>query len=225
MADLNITEWQKWCENEKGKDTIVFPERRGINGEQFLHDLSRKVPSSSIVTSDVGQHQMWVAQHYKIQHPSQHLSSGGLGTMGFGLPAAIGAQFADPDALVINVSGDGGIMMNIQELATIYRYQLPLKVIVLDNHRLGMVRQWQELFLEKRYSEIDLSDNPDFANLARAFQVPAIQVQHPDEVSSAIDTILSTAGPLLVHVIVHPDDMVWPIVPPGCANQEMLEAP
>jgi acetolactate synthase-1/2/3 large subunit len=167
---------------------------------------------------------MWVAQQYQIDDPSRHLTSGGLGTMGFGLPAAIGAQLAEPDTLVVNVSGDGGIMMNIQELATIFRYQLPVKVIVVDNHRLGMVRQWQDLFLEKRYSEIDLSDNPDFANLARAFQIPAIQINRQDEVSDALDTILKTEGPLLIHVVVHPDNMVWPIVPPGCANQEMLEA-
>ena len=140
--------------------------------EAFLYELGRAVPKASIVTSDVGQHQMWVAQHYTMHHPQQHLSSGGLGTMGFGLPAAIGAQLACPGSLVVNVSGDGGIMMNVQELATIYRYQLPIKVVI-DNARLGMVRQWQDLFLGRRYSEVDLSDNPDFAELAKAFSNPS----------------------------------------------------
>ena len=115
-----------------------------------------------IVACDVGQHQMWVAQHFHFNNPAQHLSSGGLGTMGFGLPAAIGAQFAFPDACVINVSGDGSIMMNLQELATLRRYDLPVKIVLFDNRALGMVRQWQELFHDKRYSEVDLSDNPDF---------------------------------------------------------------
>jgi acetolactate synthase-1/2/3 large subunit len=168
---------------------------------------------------------MWVAQHYFMHHPRQHLSSGGLGTMGFGLPAAIGAQFACPDNLVVNISGDGGVMMNIQELATIFRYQIPVKIVVIVNARLGMVRQWQDLFLERRYSEVDLSDNPDFANLSRAFQIPSIQLQYSKDLSSTIDAIIHTTGPLLVHVLVHPESMVWPIVPPGCANEEMLEAP
>ena len=145
--------------------------------------------------------------------------------MGFGLPAAIGAQLACPGSLVVNVSGDGGIMMNIQELATIYRYQLPIKVVVIDNARLGMVRQWQDLFLGRRYSEVDLSDNPDFAELAKAFQIPAIQLQYSKDMAATIDAIVHTKGPLLVHVLVHPEGMVWPIVPPGCANEEMLEAP
>jgi acetolactate synthase I/II/III large subunit len=219
------TDWVVYCQQKKHKDELKFTSKNGINAKRFLYELSRSVPTDSIVTADVGQHQMWVAQYYKIQHPNQHLSSGGLGTMGFGLPAAIGAQFARPESLVINVSGDGGVMMNIQELATIFRYQLPVKVIVIDNSRLGMVRQWQELFLERRYSETDLSDNPDFANLARAFQVPAIQVRSEEEVPKAIQAILSTKGALLVHVVVHPENMVWPIVPPGCANQEAMEAP
>ena len=122
----------------------------------------------TFISCDVGQHQMWVAQHYRFQKPENHLTSGGLGTMGYGLPAAIGAQIACPDANVINVTGDGSIMMNIQELATIKRYNLPVKIVVMDNQCLGMVRQWQELFLERRYSETDLSDNPDFVKVAEA---------------------------------------------------------
>lgn len=218
------SDWLNYCLSLIKRNTS-FEEKSEVNPEQFLYELGARVPNTAIVTSDVGQHQMWVAQHYFMHHPSQHLSSGGLGTMGFGLPAAIGAQFACPDNLVVSVSGDGGIMMNIQELATIHRYKLPVKIVIIDNSRLGMVRQWQDLFLERRYSETDLSDNPNFAELGRAFQIPSIQLKNASDMSSVIDAIIQTKGPLLVHIVVHPESMVWPIVPPGCANEEMLEAP
>ena len=129
--------------------------------EDHLKKLSETAPDAFVVC-DVGQHQMWVAQHWQMDHPRKHLTSGALGAMGFGLPAAIGAQLQDRDAQVICVSGDGSIQMNLQELATLRRYNLPVKIVLLDNQALGMVRQWQELFFDKRYSEIDLTDNPDF---------------------------------------------------------------
>jgi acetolactate synthase-1/2/3 large subunit len=167
---------------------------------------------------------MWVAQHYAFDRPEQHLTSAGLGTMGFGLPAAIGAQLANPQSKVIALSGDGSIMMNIQELATVNRYSLPIKIVIFDNKTLGMVRQWQELFFAERYSEVDLSDNPEFTSVAQAFGIPAIKVTHADEVSSAIDQILQTEGPLLVHVLIDPKENVWPLVPPGKSNSQMMEA-
>ena len=216
------SEWAQNSEALAAREKPVFDVQDGVNPEAFWRiGSSRSVPLSQAMwsASNVG------GSAYTMHHPQQHLSSGGLGTMGFGLPAAIGAQLACPGSLVVNVSGDGGIMMNIQELATIYRYQLPIKVVVIDNARLGMVRQWQDLFLGRRYSEVDLSDNPDFAELAKAFQIPAIQLQHSKDMAATIDAIVHTKGPLLVHVLVHPEGMVWPIVPPGCANEEMLEAP
>ena len=151
----------------------------------LLNQLSQRMPKTGVVCCDVGQHQMWVAQHMKFNHPSNHLSSGGAGTMGFGLPAAIGAQVARPDDFVITVSGDGSIMMNIQELATIRRNNLPVKILILDNQRLGMVRQWQELFFEERYSETDLSDNPDFVQLAAVFGIPGQTITHANQVDDA----------------------------------------
>ncbi|MGH8049850.1 MAG: thiamine pyrophosphate-dependent enzyme, partial [Arenimonas sp.] len=166
--------------------------------------------------------QMWVAQHWRVNRTSAHLSSGGLGTMGYGLPAAIGAQFAKPNATVICVSGDGSIMMNIQELATLKRYGIPVKIVLLDNSCLGMVRQWQELFFAERYSEVDLSDNPDFAQLARAFGIPAFTVERRDEVPAAIERILSEEGPLFCHVKIDPRANVWPLVPPGKSNADMM---
>ena len=143
--------------------------------------------------------------------------------MGYGLPAAIGAQLAHPEARVINVTGDGSIMMNVQELATVVRYGLPIKVVVLDNQCLGMVRQWQDLFLGARHSEVDLSDNPDFVQLAQAFGFEAFRVDQPGQVGGAIERLLYSDGPQLVHVVLNNTTQVWPLVPPGGANHEMME--
>ena len=144
--------------------------------------------------------------------------------MGFGLPAAIGVQCTFPEATVINVSGDGSVMMNIQELATLGRYDLPVKILLFDNSALGMVRQWQQLFQDNRESEVDLSDNPDFAQVAQAFGIPAIRVACPTQVDSAIDELLNRPGPLLVHVPIARGANVWPLVPPGANNGQMMQA-
>jgi acetolactate synthase-1/2/3 large subunit len=197
---------------------------KSIYAPRFLRDLSKAADRDTYVACDVGQHQMWVAQHYSFHRPEQHLTSGGLGTMGFGLPAAIGAQFAFPEARVICVSGDGSIMMNIQELATINRYKLPIKIVLFDNQALGMVRQWQELFFSERYSEVDLSDNPDFVQVAESFGIPAFRIEKQDQVAGAIDKLLSVKGPLLCHVVIDPKENVWPLVPPGKSNSEMISA-
>lgn len=189
----------------------------------FLKKLSDARTPDTVITCDVGQHQMWVAQHCSFDSPRSHMSSGGLGTMGFGLPAAIGGQFARPDATVIAVSGDGSFMMNVQELATLKRYNLPVKIVLFDNKSLGMVRQWQELFFEERYSEVDLSDNPDFVSVARAFGIEAMAVESRDQVDEAIERIYRSDGPLLVHVLIDPRANVWPLVPPGRNNSQMLE--
>ena len=188
----------------------------------LLKELSRKMPRDGVVCCDVGQHQMWVAQHMKFTHPSNHLSSGGAGTMGFGLPAAIGAQIARPQNMVITVSGDGSIMMNIQELATIRRNNLPVKIVILDNQRLGMVRQWQQLFFEGRYSETNLSDNPDFVQLAAVFGIPGQTITHANEVDDAIDALVNSTGPYIIHACIDDKENVWPLVPPGAANDEMM---
>ncbi|TQF73176.1 acetolactate synthase 2 catalytic subunit [Pseudoalteromonas luteoviolacea] len=188
----------------------------------LLNKLSRDMPKQTVVCCDVGQHQMWVAQHMKFSHPSNHLSSGGAGTMGFGLPAAIGAQIARPQDMVITVSGDGSIMMNIQELATIRRNNLPVKIVILDNQRLGMVRQWQELFFAGRYSETNLSDNPDFVQLAAVFGIPGQTITQASEVDEAINNLVSSEGPYILHACIDDKENVWPLVPPGAANDEMI---
>jgi acetolactate synthase-1/2/3 large subunit len=188
----------------------------------LLNELSKRMPNTGVVCCDVGQHQMWVAQHMKFTSPHNHLSSGGAGTMGFGLPAAIGAQIARPDNMVIAVSGDGSIMMNIQELATIRRNNLPVKILILDNQRLGMVRQWQQLFFEGRYSETNLSDNPDFVQLAAVFGIPGQTITHASDVDSAVDALVASEGPYILHACIDDKENVWPLVPPGAANDEMM---
>ena len=222
---IEIGDWQKECLANKAKHAWSYDApTKLIYAPLFLKQLSEALGAGeTIIACDVGQHQMWVAQHCHFQRPEQHLTSGGLGTMGYGLPAAMGAQLGRPGALVINVTGDGSIMMNLQELATIKRYNLPIKIVLFDNRALGLVRQWQELFFTRRYSEVDLSDNPDFARVAESFGIPAFRVEYQHEVESAIDRLLSADGPMLLHVCIDQEANVWPLVAPGASNSEMLE--
>lgn len=224
---LDIGDWQKQCRtwhttggfHAADNEEPLAP----ITGPAFVRQLSRIAPDDTVIACDVGQHQMWVAQHYDFDHPRHHLTSGGLGTMGFGLPAAIGAQFADRNSTVINVTGDGSFMMNAQELATIRRYNLPVKLIVMDNQCLGMVRQQQELFYGNRESQINLDDNPDFVAMARAFDIPALHISRTDQIRRGIETILAYNGPMLLHVAISREENVWPIVKPGASNREMID--
>jgi acetolactate synthase-1/2/3 large subunit len=221
---LEKVEWLEQCLVWKDEHRWNYEAPgEGIYAPRFLQLLSRLVPRRTIVTADVGQHQMWLAQHFALQHPSDHLTSGGLGTMGYGIPAAIGAQLGNPDALVICCSGDGSIMMNIQELATINRYSLPVKILLFDNQRLGMVRQWQELFFQERYSAVDLSDNPDFVALARSFGIDGMMIQDRMDEMPGIDYLINHPGPCLLHVRIDPAENVWPLVPPGKSNIHMME--
>ncbi|EGT4373912.1 acetolactate synthase 2 catalytic subunit [Cronobacter malonaticus] len=189
----------------------------------LLKQLSDRKPVNSVVTTDVGQHQMWTAQHMRFSRPENFITSSGLGTMGFGLPAAVGAQVARPDDTVICVTGDGSFMMNIQELGTVKRKQLPLKIVLLDNQRLGMVRQWQQLFFSERYSETNLSDNPDFLTLASAFGIAGQRITRKDQVAAALEAMFSSEGPYLLHISIDEAENVWPLVPPGASNSQMLE--
>lgn len=224
LPDSSIGEWRRECLESRAKYSAEYdPQEGGIYAPRLLRNLSRRAGPKTIVTSDVGQHQMWVAQHFSFRHPEQHLTSGGLGTMGHGLPAAIGAQFGRADHTVIAVTGDGSIMMNIQELATINRYRLPVKILLFDNGCLGLVRQWQELFFEKRFSQVSLHDNPDFAKVAESFGIPAITVEARGQEDEAIEALLNVEGPLFVHAKISPQENVWPLVPPGFSNSHMLE--
>ncbi|OBP13780.1 acetolactate synthase 2 catalytic subunit [Rheinheimera sp. SA_1] len=219
----NCADWQQYCLNLKLQHGWRYdhPGER-IYAPLLLKQLSERMPDNSVVSCDVGQHQMWVAQHMSFNTPRNHLSSGGLGTMGFGLPAAIGAKISRPNDTSIVVSGDGSFMMNVQELATIKRFRLPVKIVVIDNQRLGMVKQWQQLFFNGRYSETDLSDNPDFVSLAAAFAIPGHSISRKDEVADALDAMFTWPGPYLLHVRIDETDNVWPLVPPGAANHDMM---
>jgi acetolactate synthase-1/2/3 large subunit len=217
--------WRSQCVQWKKEfDWRYDAPGEGVFAPLLLKELSEMGGPDMVITCDVGQHQMWVAQHCKFNDPVKHLSSGGLGTMGYDLPAAIGARVADPDSTVVCVSGDGSIMMNVQELATLKRYGLDVKILLLDNSHLGLVRQWQELFFDGNYSEVDLSDNPDFAAVAGAFGIEARTVDRRSDVQSALEWLLATEGPALLHVPIDSQENVWPLVPPGKANHEMITA-
>lgn len=194
-----------------------------IYAPALLNKISQALPYDHVVSCDVGQHQMWVAQHMLFTSPRNHLSSGGAGTMGFGLPTAIGVQIARPETTSVVVSGDGSFMMNIQELGTIKRFNLPVKIILLDNQRLGMVKQWQELFFEERYSETNLSDNPDFLKLAEAFDIASLSINRADQVDDAIEQFINSKSAFLLHVRIDDKANVWPLVAPGKANHDMIE--
>ena len=219
-----IADWQALCAQRR----IESEPRYDAPGEDIyapalLRRMSEIAPADTVVACDVGQHQMWVAQHCIHRSIHQHLTSGGLGTMGFGVPAAMGVAIGMPERPVVCVSGDGSIMMNIQELATLRRYKVPVKIILLDNSALGMVRQWQELFFAERYSEIDLSDNPDFAVLARAFGIEAMSIERRDQVEDALAHLFATDGPFLLHVRIDTKANVWPLVPPNTPNHLMMD--
>jgi acetolactate synthase-1/2/3 large subunit len=197
---------------------------------RFLDELFSRLPQDSVVIADVGQHQMWAAQRYRSCSPRGFITSGGLGAMGFALPAAVGVQLAKPDACVLCVSGDGGFQMNIQELATVHRLDLPVKMVIVDNKYLGMVRQWQQLFYERNYAETDLSDNPDFVEIAKAYKIPARRLneeamrEFPVSASTGglIDDFLRSQGPELLVFDCAPEANVYPMVPAGAALSEML---
>ena len=197
---------------------------------RFLDELFSRLPENSVVIADVGQHQMWAAQRYRSSSPRGFITSGGLGAMGFALPAAVGVQLAKRDTCVVCVSGDGGFQMNIQELATVHRLNLPIKLVIIDNKYLGMVRQWQQLFYERNYAETDLSDNPDFVDIAKAYKIHSWRLKEDamrefpvsQETGDSLDRFLASAEPELLVFDCAPEANVYPMVPAGAALSEML---
>ena len=224
--DLDIEPWREQIRNFKAKLDFTYVENQGnrpIDPWALLNTLSNRKPNNAVICTDVGQHQMWSAQHMKHFAPENYITSAGFGTMGFGLPAAVGAKKARPQDEVILVTGDGSLMMNIQELGSIKRGNLPVKILLLDNQRLGMVRQWQDLFWNKRRSETILDDNPDFVMLANAFGIPAERIESADDVDAALNRLLNSKTAYLLQVCIPPDECVWPLVPPGACNADMVE--
>ncbi|MWP61764.1 acetolactate synthase 2 catalytic subunit [Gilliamella sp. Pas-s25] len=221
---VSIQEWHKKVNQLKAEHPTRYDHPgEAIYAPALLKTISEKKSATTIITTDVGQHQMWTAQHMRFTHPQNFITSSGLGTMGFGLPAAVGAQMARPNDCVICVSGDGSFMMNVQELTTIKRKKLPIKIVLIDNQRLGMVRQWQELFFNERYSETNLSDNPDFLMLANAFDIPGQSISKKSQIDTALDNLFNSTGAYLLHVCIDELENVWPLVPPGAANENMLD--
>lgn len=207
-------EWMAEITELKEKYPLTYP-GQGLSGPYLVEEVYRQTKGDAIIVTEVGQHQMWAAQYYKYKNPRTFLSSGGLGTMGYGLGAAIGAQIANPGRQVVNIAGDGCFRMNMNEIATAVRQKLPLIEIVVNNHVLGMVRQWQDLFYEKRYSATVLDDGVDFVKLAEAMGAVGYRAASRREFDEAFRQALAADGPVLIDCIIGCDDKVWPMVAPG----------
>ena len=208
---------------KKSKPLSYMPSRDGaIKPQQVIEALRELTRGDAIIATEVGQHQMWAAQYYEFTKPRTLLTSGGLGTMGYGFPAAIGAQLALPEKMVIAVAGDGSLQMNIQELATAVANKLPVKVIILNNQHLGMVRQWQELFYAGNYSSTNMEAQPDFVRLAEAYGAEGYRIERAEDLLPELEKALSTPNPAFVDVRVEREENVYPIVPAGAALDEML---
>lgn len=195
-----------------------------LRPQTVIQAVAERVPDQHFVVTDVGQHQMWAAQLWPVSRPRSFISSGGLGTMGFGLPAAVGVQVAHPGARVVLLSGDGSIQMNIQELGTVASERLPIKIVILNNEYLGMVRQWQELFYDRRYSQTHLS-NPDFAAIARAYGLEGYRVSQAEELGPVLDKALASPQAALIDVAVAPEENVYPFIPAGGSVKDMIVGP
>ena len=231
VRHATLPDWSGWrgiaCGQERAE-----ADPRGLSepAVRFLDALFAQMPENAFVITDVGQHQMWAAQRYRKNSPRGFITSGGLGAMGFGLPAAVGVQLANPGACVICISGDGGFQMNLQELATVHRLKLPVKNVIIDNKYLGMVRQWQQLFYERNYAETDLSDNPDFVAISKAYGIHAelmgvdavAGIDTPAATASALSRFLKSPEPELLVFECPKEANVYPMVPAGAALSEMV---
>lgn len=216
-------QWMQKLNENKEKYPLWFERSDNLISPQWLIKQIYEVSKGeAIVTTDVGQHQMWAAQYYTFDKPHRWVTSGGLGSMGFGFPAAIGAQIGAPNDLVVSVVGDGGFQMNLQELAILHERNLPVKVFIVNNEALGMVRQWQEKFYEERYSESLLTNNPDFVKLAESYQIRGIKVDKEDDLVAVLEDVFAYDGPVVVDCRVEKLENVYPMIPPGKGLHEMI---
>ena len=231
LSRAPLPKWDAWRAIAGGQDRAEL-DAAGLAQptKRFLDELFRRLPADSVIVADVGQHQMWAAQRYRSSTPRGFITSGGLGAMGFALPAAVGVQLAKPETTVLCISGDGGFQMNIQELATVHRLGLPIKIVIVDNKYLGMVRQWQQLFYKRNYAETDLSDNPDFVEIGKAYKIHAQPLAEEAltefplsaETADVLDRFLKSSEPELLVFECAPEANVFPMVPAGAALSEMM---
>ncbi len=219
----SLQPWNKQIHEWKATYPLAYKKKKNIINPQYVVEkISELAGEDAIISTEVGQNQMWTAQYYKFMKPRTFLTSGGLGTMGYGFPAAMGAQAAFPDRLVIDIAGDGSIQMNIQELATVMQYRLPVKIAILNNHFLGMVRQWQELFYDKKYSYTCMQVQPDYVKLAEAYGAKGFRATKVEEVEAVIKKGFATDGPVIMEFVVAKEEDVYPMVPAGAPISEML---
>ncbi|MBN8893161.1 MAG: acetolactate synthase 3 large subunit [Rhodospirillales bacterium] len=224
-----LSEWWKQIDAWRGIECLRFTQDmakgaiiRPQHAIQRLYDITREGGRETFITTEVGQHQMWAAQYFRFDRPNHWMTSGGLGTMGYGLPAAMGVQIAHPDALVIDIAGEASILMNIQEMATLAQYRLPVKLFILNNQYMGMVRQWQELLHGGRYSESYSAALPDFVKLADAFHGKGLRAESVDQLDDVIREMLATDGPVIADIAVDPKENCFPMIPSGAAHNEMI---
>lgn len=227
VSKLDSADWVKTCMNWKKRYPLTYPKQGGLRMQHIVHTLWNVTQGKAVVTSDVGQHQMWVAQFFKTDYPRQLHNSGGAGTMGFGFPAAIGAAFGNTTGWpVCCFAGDGGFQMTMAEMATACIHKLPIKIFVMDNKYLGMVRQWQDLFYDKRYSAVDMVGNPDFVKFAEAYGALGLRIKRPADAERIIQKALShNDGPVLIHCECEKEDNVFPMIPAGAPISSMITEP
>lgn len=215
-------QWLDQIEEWRSKHKLLYKPGENIKPQYVIEKIYEMTKGDCIISTEVGQNQMWTAQFFKFDKPRHLLTSGGLGTMGYGFPAAIGAQVACPDRTVIDIAGDGSIQMNIQEMATAVQYQLPVKIAILNNHCLGMVRQWQQLFYKGRYSSSTFDAHPDFVKLAEAYGAVGLRAETPDEVEPVIKKALAVKQTVIMEFIVEKEECVYPMVPAGAPISNMI---
>ena len=223
ISPLDSDEWLEWCSKNKSKYPLTYKIHGGLKAQHVLDELNAVTKGKAIVSTDVGQHQMWCAQFYQFDRQDNWLSSGGAGTMGFGFPAAIGAQLGRPNDICVAVVGDGGFQMTFFELSTAAIHKLPVKILIIDNKYLGMVRQWQELFYDDRLSGVDLHGNPDFLTIAKAYNIKGFRIKRPADIRKVLKQAMAyNDGPCIIHAEVVKQDNVYPMIPAGGSTHDMI---